>query len=37
MEILIVVVVIIAWMVYEYVNAPYYDEDTKKFYKKPKK
>ena len=37
MEILIVVVIIIGWMIYEYVNAPFYDEETKKFYKKPKK
>lgn len=37
MEILIVIGAIVCWMIYEYINAPYYDEKTKRFYKKPKK
>lgn len=37
MEILIVIGAIIGWMIYEYVNAPFYDEETGEFYKKKKK
>jgi hypothetical protein len=37
MEILIVVIAIIAFFVYEYKRAPFYDEETKTFYKKKKK
>lgn len=36
-EIIVVIIAIIVWMVYEYMNAPFYDEETGKFYKKPKK
>jgi hypothetical protein len=37
MEILIIVIAIVVWMVYEYMRAPFYDEETKTFYKKKKK
>lgn len=33
----IVVIAIVVWMIYEYVNAPTYDEQRKVFYKKKKK
>ena len=37
MELLIIVVITIGWIIYMYVSAPFYDEETKRFYKKPKK
>jgi hypothetical protein len=37
MEILIVVIAIVAWIIYEYIRAPFYDEETQTFYKKKKK
>ncbi len=37
MEILIVIIGVAAWMIYEYMRAPFYDEETKMFYKKRKK
>jgi hypothetical protein len=37
MEILIVIIAIVAWIVYEYIRAPFYDEERKVFYKKKKK
>lgn len=35
--VIIVIVAIIVWMVYEYMNAPTYDEEKGVFYKKKKK
>ena len=35
--VIIVVIAIVIWMVYEYVNAPTYDEEREVFYKKKKK
>lgn len=37
MPLLIVVIASVGWIIYEYINAPFYDEETKRFYKKPKK
>ena len=37
MEILTVVIAAVAWIVYEYIRAPFYDEETQTFYKKKKK
>lgn len=37
MIVIIIVVAIIVWMAYEFINAPFYDEKTKRFYKKTKK
>ena len=37
MEILIIIIAIVVWIAYEYMRAPFYDEETKTFYKKKKK
>jgi hypothetical protein len=37
MEILIIIIAIVVWMIYEYMRTPFYDEETKTFYKKKKK
>ena len=37
MEILVVVILIVVWMVYEYIRAPFYDSKREVFYKKKKK
>ena len=37
MEILIVIIAAVIWITYEFINAPFYDEKTKRFYKKKKK
>jgi len=37
MEIIIIAIATIAFLVYEYMRAPIYDEETKTFYKKKKK
>lgn len=34
---IVVIVAIIGWMVYEFANAPTYDEEREVFYKKKKK
>ena len=37
MEIIILIIAAVAWLTYEYIRAPFYDEERKVFYKKKKK